>query len=107
MLRVRYTYGITFSVTSVFGFRHVALNVEAGNLDGTVRADGDALLEVTGELAGTVVGHLDFTLIAWLYGRLGIFGNRAAARGNGLIHHQRLVADIGIDERTRHFGLAL
>ena len=42
----------------LFCFGHIALDVEAGHLDGTIGAHGDGLLEVARELALAVVGHL-------------------------------------------------
>ena len=91
----------------LFGFRHVAFNIEAGHLDGSVAADGDGLLEVAGELALAIVSHLDLALLAGLYGSLGVLGNGASARGDGLVDYQGLLADVGIYKRAGDNGVLL
>ena len=91
----------------LLGFRHVALDVESRHLHGAVGAHGDGLLEVAGELAFAVVRYLDFTLLARLDGCLGVFGYRTAARGDGLVDDQRLLAHVGIGEGTGHDGILL
>ena len=58
---------------------------------------------MAGELAGAVVSHLDFALLARLDGFLGVLRNGAATRSNSLVDNQGLVACVGEGEGCRYY----
>jgi hypothetical protein len=74
---------------------HVALNIESSHFHDTIGSHSDALLEVSGKLARTIVSHLDDTFLAWLNGGLGVFRHGAATGGDGLVDHEGCFANVG------------
>ena len=86
-------------------FRHVTFYVETSHLDGTIGSNSNRLLKVTRELARTVIGYLNFALLAWLYRCLGVFGNGTSARGDSLIDYKGLLTNIRISECATYFGI--
>lgn len=89
---------------SVLGF-HVAFYIQTYNLLFRIGADGYGFTEVSGELARTVVRNLDNSCFARLDGFLGILGNCASARSNGLVDDEHAVACILEFEFTAYLGL--
>ena len=89
-----------FFTLLLFRFGHVAFDVEAGHLNGTISAYGDGLFKMAWEFSLAIVGNLDLAFVTGLDRGLGVFRNSAAARGNGLIDDQRLFANVGIAERA-------
>ena len=47
----------------LFCFFHIAFHIKAGHFSLAVATDGDRLLEMAGELARTIIFHLDLTLL--------------------------------------------
>lgn len=94
----RYAIGGVPFALFLFSLRHGSLDVEAQHGGLAVGANGDGLLEMTGETTTTVIGNGEGPLLAGLYGGLGVLRYRASAAGHGLIDHQRLVAGIGEGE---------
>ena len=88
-------------------FCHVALHVEADHFRPTVGAHCDALLEVSGNLASTVIGHLYRTLLAGGDGGLRVFGDGATTTGNSLVDYQWSVTHVGEGEGAFLHGIAL
>ena len=78
----------------MFTLLHLASDVDAGQTVGGVSTDGDDFLESAGHFPLTVVGDVDFTLLARFDGRLGEIGHRASAGGDGLLDDEGLVARV-------------
>lgn len=88
-------------------FFHLTFDVESCHLRYTVRADGDGLFEMAGELTLAVISHRDHTFLSRFDWCLGVGRNRATAAGQGLVDDQRLIADVGEGEGAFLYGLAL
>lgn len=97
----------TMSRLLLFGLFHCALYIEARHLRLSVCANGDALLEVAGELTLSVVRNLNGTRLARSNGFLGVGRYRAAARGHSLVDDERSLSDVGEREDAFLHGIRL
>ena len=96
-----------FAFLPLFRFCHVAFNVESCHFNSSVSADGNRLLEMSGELAGTIVRNLDLALLTGFHWLLGVLGDSTSTRCDGLIDDQHLLADVGIRKSASHLGIFL
>ena len=70
---------------NLFGFCHIAFNVESCHLNGSVGSYRDGFLKMTWEFTRAVVCHFEFSLFSWFDGSLRVFGDRTSTAGNSLI----------------------
>ena len=90
----------------LFTFFHVTHDIKARHLRLRIAAHGDGFLEMSGELALTIVRHADGTCFAGSDRLLGVGRHSAAAAGHGLVDDKRCVARVREGERTLLNGLA-
>jgi len=98
---------LCYTFNSLFGLFHVALDIKACHLRSTVCSHCYGLLEMTGELAFSVVGDVDLTLFTRFDGCLCVRGDRAAARSDSLVDYKRSRSHVGEGEGRLLYGRIL
>ena len=91
----------------LFGFCHIPFDIQPGHFRNAIGTYGDALLEMTGKFAFSVIGDFQLSLLTWLDGCLRICGHRAATTGNSLIDDQGGTSYIGEGKGCFLNGIAL